>query len=479
MSLSFDPRILAMTLNEHAAEASQLELAPPSNKVRWLFLGVCGALLALLLVSGVLSVRFLAKMQSQELAVTRALAERAQMLSGLWLSIQTYNDAVQQFVAETQADREEPSHQQLDQLTLEIDSDLKRYPVERDSSEAELLDGLQEVFSQQRTLYVSTLARNSGERGRSVESFNAEHVAAVQKKILDWSGKLRAWNGERLGNVDRTLMTEFAGVQGGLTRALTIGLGSGLLLVLAGTAYIVRLERQTHSRYTQLAQSQHALQQLSARLVDAQETERRAISRELHDEIGQALGALLVDLGRLSTASNDRPEVKAQLENMKSVTERAFQAVRNVALLLRPSMLDDLGLVAALEWQGREVSRRSEMEVEVQSENVSDALPDEYKICVYRLVHEALSNAVRHSGAKNARVMVRQSSKNITVRIGDDGHGFNAQRTRGLGLLGMEERVKRLGGTFTVESKPGHGATLTAEIPFSSSNGRTSGATTS
>ena len=156
---------------------------------------------------------------------------------------------------------------------------------------------------------------------------------------------------------------------------------------------------------------------------------------------------------------------------MKSVTERTFQAVRNIALLLRPSMLDDLGLVAALEWQGREVSRRSEIEVEVQSENVSDSLPDEYRICVYRLVQEALSNAVRHSGAKNAEVVVRQSPKSILVRVSDDGHGFNSQRTRGLGLLGMEERVKRLAGTFTVESKPDHGVTLTAELPFPSANG--------
>ncbi len=277
----------------------------------------------------------------------------------------------------------------------------------------------------------------------------------------------------RLTHVDRTLVTEFAGANAGLTRALAIGFGSGFLLVLAGTAYIVRLERQTQGRYAQLAQSRLELQQLSSRLVDAQETERRSISRELHDEVGQALGALLVDLGRLSAVlSNDRPEVQAQLENMKSVAERTFQAVRNIALLLRPSMLDDLGLVAALEWQGREVSRRSEIEVEVQSENVSDNLPDEYRVCIYRLVQEALSNAVRHSGAKNAKVFVRQSASNIIVQVSDDGKGFNSERTRGLGLLGMEERVKRLGGTFTVESNPGQGVTLTADLPFQPASGR-------
>jgi signal transduction histidine kinase len=457
-------------LNKIAAETSQLEFAPPSSKVRWLFLGVCGALLTLLLGSGFLAVRFVGKMHAQELTITRALAERARMLSGLSLSIQSYNESVQQFVAEARADQDEPSHRHLDQLTLEIDSDLRRYPVERDTTEAALLDGLQDVFSQQRTLYISVLARRPDER-RKGQSLIAEQIVPLQNKILDWSARLQTWNGERLKNVDQALVTEFARVQGGLKRALAIGFGSGFLLVLAGMAYILRLERQTHSRYTQLAQSQHDLQQLSARLVDAQETERRSISRELHDEIGQALGALLVDVGRLSTTlSNDRPEVKAQLENMKSVTERTFQAVRNIALLLRPSMLDDLGLVAALEWQGREVSRRSEIEVEVHSENVSDALPEEYRVCVYRLVQEALSNAVRHSGAKNANVSVRQTPKSIIVRVSDDGRGFNSQRTRGLGLLGMEERVKRLAGTFTVESKPGHGITLTAELPFPPTN---------
>jgi signal transduction histidine kinase len=147
--------------------------------------------------------------------------------------------------------------------------------------------------------------------------------------------------------------------------------------MLGGMAYIFRLERQTQYRYAQLARSQRELQQLSARLLDAQETERRSISRELHDEIGQSLGALLVDIGRLLNAfSQERPEERARLDHMKLVTERTVQAVRNIALLLRPSMLDDLGLVAALEWQGREVSRRSEMEVAVESGNIPEDLPD-------------------------------------------------------------------------------------------------------
>jgi signal transduction histidine kinase len=215
------------------------------------------------------------------------------------------------------------------------------------------------------------------------------------------------------------------------------------------------------------------MQKLSARLVDAQETERRTISRELHDEVGQALGVLLVEAGRLSNMlGHERPEVRMQIENIRSVAERTVQDVRNIALLLRPSMLDDLGLVAALEWQGREVSRHSEIEVDVQSEVVSDDLPDEYRICIYRLVQEALNNAVRHSGARNATVTVRQCAKSVTVEVSDSGRGFNPQRSRGLGILGMEERVKRLGGTFTIASEPGRGVIVRAELPFAQKDGQ-------
>ena len=183
--------------------------------------------------------------------------------------------------------------------------------------------------------------------------------------------------------------------------------------------------------------------------------------------MGQAIGALLVDIRRLAGAlSTSQPELKTQLDHMNSVAEQTFQAVRNIALLLRPSMLDDLGLAAALEWQGREVSRRSEIEVAVETENVPEDLPDEYNICIYRLVQEALNNAVRHSGARNAKVVVEHSAKGIVVRVSDDGRGFDPVRTRGLGLLGMEERVKRLGGTVTLDSQPGRGVTVTAELPL-------------
>jgi len=441
----------------------------PSHRVRWVLVGAFLGLLGLIFVAGVAATRTLAEMHRQEQAARRALAERAQTLSGLYLSIQVYNESIQRYVGYPSAKSDPQVRQQLDRLTADIGSRLTRYPGNRQPEEAALLQAVLDLFDRHRDLYQSARALGAGApQGRLI----GDQVITMRAEILDRSGQLSAWNGRQLQSADESLLAEFSRLRASLTGSLSIALAAGLLLVLVSMGYILRLERQTRGRYRELAESRHELERLSSSLVDAQEAERRAISRELHDEVGQSLGALLVDLGRLSTSlPDDRAEIRERLERMKSVAERTVGTVRDIALLLRPSMLDDLGLAAALEWQGREVSRRSEMEVAVQAENVPDDLPDEYKICVYRLVQEALHNAVRHSQARNARVRVSTSGSGIAIEVSDDGHGFHPERSRGLGILGMEERVKRLGGTLHIRSAPGQGAVLRAELPLPVSAG--------
>jgi signal transduction histidine kinase len=138
-----------------------------------------------------------------------------------------------------------------------------------------------------------------------------------------------------------------------------------------------------------------------------------------------------------------------------------------MALLLRPSMLDDLGLVPALQWQAREVSKRTGVRVKVAAESVSEDLPEEHKTCIYRVVQEALHNCAQHSEARMVRVTVRQEVDRIWLAIQDDGKGFDTQMERGMGLLGIQERVSHLGGTYSVESQPGSGAILGIVLPLS------------
>ena len=147
----------------------------------------------------------------------------------------------------------------------------------------------------------------------------------------------------------------------------------------------------------------------------------------------------------------DASAVKA--DEIKKLLENSIAVVRNMALLLRPSMLDDLGLIPALEWQAREVSKRTGIAVKIAAELVSEELPEEHKTCIYRVVQEALHNSEQHAGARNVRVTVRQEADRLLLSIEDDGAGFDARRERGLGLLGIEERVSYLGGSFQIDRR--------------------------
>jgi signal transduction histidine kinase len=206
---------------------------------------------------------------------------------------------------------------------------------------------------------------------------------------------------------------------------------------------------------------------LSARLVAAQEEERRAISRELHDEVGQSLSALLMEAGAAATLTPpDLDDLKLRLETIKGLAEGSVNLIRNMALLLRPSMLDDLGLVPALRWQAREVAKRTGLKVRMTAEGVPDDLPDEHKTCIFRVVQEALNNCARHAQAQTVRVQVLSKEDRISVSIQDDGIGFDSKLVRGLGQVGMEERVAHVGGRFQIDSEPGRGTLLTAELPL-------------
>jgi signal transduction histidine kinase len=227
------------------------------------------------------------------------------------------------------------------------------------------------------------------------------------------------------------------------------------------------LEAQARLQYGEVAEARTQLKELSARLVQAQEEERRSLSRELHDEVGQALSAVLIELRNLSTGLTVRSEEQSRrhVETIKGLVENTVGVVRNMALLLRPSMLDDLGLIPALKWQARESSKSTSMDVTVAAELDSDELPDEYKTCIYRVVQEALHNCARHAHATSVRIRVEQERNRLLLNIQDDGRGFDVLHTKGLGLLGIQERVTRLGGTCRIHSRPGSGTTLSVELP--------------
>ncbi len=315
---------------------------------------------------------------------------------------------------------------------------------------------------------ISTLgAKEKKELGNSVLRGD---VLSQHAKILAITKEVRAVNNDELNEAERKTAEVFAQFRRRLLIVATIAFSSGLILAASTIMYVGRLENRVEKKYEESLQAQRELKELSKRLVDTEERERRAISRELHDEVGQSLSALLLDVENLTEMSTENGVFRHGLQKIKALAENCVNEVRNMALLLRPSMLDDLGLVPALEWQAREVSKRTGMLVDTVEENVSDNLPEEHKTCVYRIVQEALNNSSKHAYAKNARVTVRQEPNHLRVSIEDDGKGFDPSRVRGLGLVGMNERVSQLGGVLKVDSDPTRGTCLRVDLPLPSAS---------
>jgi signal transduction histidine kinase len=232
------------------------------------------------------------------------------------------------------------------------------------------------------------------------------------------------------------------------------------------------LEREADRHFAAVEQTRGELQQLSARLLEIEEEGRRKLSRELHDEIGQTLALLQIEISHAQAALAASPEaLPERLARAREMAERTVQTVRHISGVLRPALLDDLGLVPALQFQLEDFLRRSGIACEFVEDGVADDLPDPIKTCVYRVVQEALHNCEKHSGATKVRVAVRQLPECLVAEIEDNGRGFELNEQRvpnragGLGLLGLRERAANAGGTVVIDSAPGQGTRIALRVP--------------
>jgi signal transduction histidine kinase len=382
---------------------------------------------------------------------------------------------VRDYLLEPDPERAEGYRNNLEDVRKHMESALELYGRQVTAAEVQHYSALRTELTSYWEILAPVFRWTPEERRRSGYIFSRDEVLPRRQNMLEIADRIAAFNEQQLtaGN-DQVVSLLFhfqTRLLGTLVAALVLGLG----MAFFSTRKILRLEDQARLRYEEAAEARSQLKDLSARLVQAQETERRALSRELHDEVGQSLSAVLVELRNLSSGLTIRSEEQSlsHVETVKGLVENTVGVVRNMALLLRPSMLDDLGLIPALKWQARESSKRTSMDVTVATELDSDDLPDEYKTCIYRVVQEALHNCARHSHATTVRIRVEQKENCLMLVIQDDGQGFDVEQMKGLGLLGIQERVTRLGGKSSVHSQPGGGTILSVELPFTPEHSRT------
>src|SRR6266704_352857 len=233
-------------------------------------------------------------------------------------------------------------------------------------------------------------------------------------------------------------------------------------------------EQTVREREAEVRRSRERLEALSQRLLKVQENERRLIARELHDQIGQALTAVKLNLESLRSGARGGRGAKAfPLDESVAIVEQLMEAVRSMSLELRPSALDDLGLAAALRWYADRQARRAGFSVRVRTQLPAERLASDLETACFRVAQEAITNVARHAGAKRVEVDARAEDGTLDLTVRDDGSGFDVAAVRGgttaegsIGLDGMEERVHLLGGDFRIDSQPGTGTTVWARFPL-------------
>jgi signal transduction histidine kinase len=212
------------------------------------------------------------------------------------------------------------------------------------------------------------------------------------------------------------------------------------------------------------------LRGLAARLEAAREAERARIAREIHDELGQALTALKIDVLWLKKRVPESPELAHKLHDMTAIIDSTTQSIQRVAAELRPSVLDELGLRAAIEWETREFAARTGIECRVELPEGQPALDASRATAVFRIFQEALTNVARHAAATHVIVRLGMTPKALELTVQDNGRGIREgalHDSRSLGLLGMRERAGNFNGNVTIAGNPGAGTTLTLTMPRS------------
>jgi signal transduction histidine kinase len=215
-------------------------------------------------------------------------------------------------------------------------------------------------------------------------------------------------------------------------------------------------------------QAQEERQALSARLVKAQEEERRRISRELHDDLTQRLAGLAMNLGGLAAEQPTSSKLKRQLRAFQSGVAHAAEVARHVAYQLHPSELDDLGVVAALQALCEDFGRREKILVKFTNTGLPDRLNREIASCLYKVTQESLRNISKHANTKQVSVILEGTGDRIRLRVVDTGVGFSIESlgtTVGLGIQSMRERVRLVNGSLIIRSQPGQGTEIIAEVP--------------
>jgi signal transduction histidine kinase len=313
--------------------------------------------------------------------------------------------------------------------------------------------------------------------GMSARALLEQQLIPQREAVLRISQQVRGLNRSSYTARNAETTGIYRDAQRHAWQQLGFALGASLLIGIVAGVYTGRLESRVRRQRARDQQMTHELQRLSGAVVTAQEDERRMIARELHDEVGQALATIRVELALAQRTPADAATVGPKLELLRTITESTLKNIRDLSHLLHPSTLDDLGLVATIESLVSTHDGRNGLHISFSHRAMEARLPRRLESAIFRITQEGLTNVTRHAAATTCRIDLQRVGDTVRLRIEDNGRGFStvadadavglapAQPSRGLGLIGMRERAVLFGGTLSIASTPGHGTTLTLELP--------------
>jgi len=447
------------------ASAASDATARGAGSVRAALLAGFAVVFAMWLLWGYQLVRSLIQIERQVTTVHDSYVRGEQTLSKVRTNVLLGSIYLRDALIDGEASRRDAYRAELTRLRTEVDQLLGSYvpevssPADRDHW-ARLQAGLSDYWASRDLAFTAPTDAAALLRNRVVPKRD------TVLQILDQLSAL-----QNVAN-DRRQMEISLLYRQVRTRLLTMGavtLVVALLVAVRASRHVSGLQREIDRQRRIERDNREDLERLSARLVDVQEQERRSLARELHDEVGQALTAVKMDIG-IALRTEVEPRVRTALEEARDLSENALRSVRDMSQLLHPSALDDFGLPATLTTYLRTFSHRTGIRAQL-AETLETRLAPEIEVAVYRIVQEALSNVARHSGATACTVSLNSGRGVLRLVIEDNGRGIGPIATRltsgrGLGLIGMRERAQALGGTFTIRERDGGGTIVAVTLPL-------------
>lgn len=444
----------------------------PTSTIRGALIAGFAVVFGLWLLSGYELVRSLRDVEQRVTEVHASLLRGDQVLDAVRTSVLLGSIYLRDALIDNASPTREYYRDELNQIRADVERVLPAYvpevesPVEREHW-ATLQTKLEEYWASREVVFTPDAPRTTGQAAALLRN----RVVPARESILEIVDALAALQRTSRERHEMEASLLYAEARTRVLWMASMAIVVGLAVAYLASRHVGRLEREIERQRLAERQNRRDLERLSARLVTAQEEERRSLSRELHDAVGQALTAIKMEMGVALRGVETDSRARASLDEARSIAESTLQSVRDLSQLLHPSMLDDFGLPEALAAHLRSFSKRSGIRAQFTHERMDERLSQEIEVCVYRIVQEALTNVARHSGASSCTVALVRRDGVLHLTIEDDGRGIDTAAARavdarrGLGLIGMRERAQALSGTFVIENRPEGGTRVGVRLP--------------